>query len=328
MDTATHFVIGISLAGLAQIDPIVQQEPTLAPAILLGTIIGSQAPDFDGVTRLFGGTANYIRNHRGITHSLPFLVIWPTILSYGIHLYYSNVSFLHLWLWTFFAVFFHVFLDVFNAYGTQALRPLSERWIALNVINIFDPFLFLTHTIGITLWISQLADPKIIFPTVYVITLLYMAWRYMTHHNLIRRLRLEKKLMGKLTVLPTIRRNVWNVIEEQADQYRLGIIRGNSIEWVDQKEKRELHPSITASKQDPKVQNFLYFTRYAYPIYQKVDQGYLVTWIDLRYRFRDRYPFLAIVVLDESLQPVNSFLGWVYNENHLVKKIHSLSQLT
>lgn len=36
----------------------------------------------------------------------------------------------------------HVFVDIFNSYGTQALRPISNKWIQLGVINTFDPIIF------------------------------------------------------------------------------------------------------------------------------------------------------------------------------------------
>ncbi len=54
--------------------------PMLATAVLLGTVIGSQAPDFDGLLRV-KSNALYVKNHRGITHSLPFLVIWTALIS-------------------------------------------------------------------------------------------------------------------------------------------------------------------------------------------------------------------------------------------------------
>ncbi|WP_339060192.1 metal-dependent hydrolase [Tepidibacillus marianensis] len=237
MDTGTHFVMGVSLAGLAHIDPLVQHQSVLAQAVLIGTLVGSQAPDLDGVTRFFGGTANYIKNHRGISHSLPFLLVWPTIITLILTYFYIDVSFFHLWIWTFIAVFFHVFLDIFNAYGTQAFRPFTEKRIALNVINIFDPFLFSTHIIGILLWVMVMAQPSSIFPIIYFITLLYMGWRTITHHNLIKKIKLDEKVKGKLTILPTIRWSIWNLIEEEPTQFRLGIIRNNHIEWVDQKIK-------------------------------------------------------------------------------------------
>jgi len=324
MDTGTHFVIGISLAGLAHIDPLVQQQSILAQAVVIGTLVGSQAPDFDGITRLYGGTANYIKNHRGITHSLPFLLIWPTIFSFILSYFYLGISFAHLWAWIFAAVFFHVFLDIFNAYGTQALRPISEKWIALNIINIFDPFLFLLHVIGIVLWLLRITEPSIIFTIVYFITLLYMGWRTITHHNLIKKIKLEEKIEGKLTILPTIRWSEWNLIVEQSTQYRLGIIRKHHIVWIDQKMKQSAHPSISAAKQDKKIKNFLYFTSYSYPTWTKTEYGYEVRWLDLRYRFQNHYPFIGVVLLDPTMNIIDSYVGWVYNQKYLTKKIKTL----
>ena len=47
-------------------------------------------------------------------------------------------------LWLFIAVFLHVFVDIFNAYGTQALRPFTKKWVALGIINTFDTVIFLS----------------------------------------------------------------------------------------------------------------------------------------------------------------------------------------
>lgn len=148
MDTTTHIVMGISLGGLATIDPVVASNPVMPGAVMACAIIGSQAPDFDTILKL-RNNAVYIRNHRGLTHSIPAVLIWTLLISGVISLMVSGSDWLHLLLWTFIAVFLHVFVDIFNAYGTQALRPFSNRWIALGVINIFDPFIFTAHLIAI-----------------------------------------------------------------------------------------------------------------------------------------------------------------------------------
>lgn len=70
MDTATHFVMGFGLAGLSFVDPAVASQPMLAGAVMLATVIGSQAPDADTALRL-KSNAVYIRNHRGLR--TPFL---------------------------------------------------------------------------------------------------------------------------------------------------------------------------------------------------------------------------------------------------------------
>ena len=47
----------------------------------------------------------------------------------------------------------HVFVDIFNSYGTQALRPITNKWIQLSVINTFDPIIFIILSTGVLLWI-------------------------------------------------------------------------------------------------------------------------------------------------------------------------------
>ncbi len=70
MDTVSHIVIGLGLGALAQIDPAVSNHQTLTQAVIIGTVIGSNAPDFDFIYR-FKGKGSYFRNHRAMSHSLP-----------------------------------------------------------------------------------------------------------------------------------------------------------------------------------------------------------------------------------------------------------------
>src|SRR5690625_4505491 len=151
MDTGTHIVMGIALGGLATLDPVVSNDPLMFNSVLVGTIIGSQAPDFDTILKL-KNNATYIRNHRGITHSIPAVIMWGILIASIIYMFVPEISFLRLWLWTFLAVILHVFVDIFNAYGTQAYRPFTNKWIAHGFINTFDPYIFLLHVVGIIAW--------------------------------------------------------------------------------------------------------------------------------------------------------------------------------
>src|SRR5690606_26400279 len=115
VDTGTHVVMGLALGGLATLDPAVANSAVTATAVLVGTIVGSQAPDIDTVLKL-KDNAVYIRNHRGITHSIPAVLLWPLAITAAIYPFFPEADLLHLWLWTFLAVFLHVFVDIFNAY--------------------------------------------------------------------------------------------------------------------------------------------------------------------------------------------------------------------
>ena len=75
MDTATHIVMGVGLTALATQDPVMA-ESFAATATTL--IAGSLIPDGDTVLKL-KDNATYISHHRGITHSLPFTILWPIL---------------------------------------------------------------------------------------------------------------------------------------------------------------------------------------------------------------------------------------------------------
>ena len=137
MDTATHIAIGVGLTALASQDPAMANTMAATATTL---IAGSLIPDGDTVLKL-KNNATYISHHRGITHSIPFTILWPILITFIIYVLFPGVDTTHIWLWAQLAVFLHVFVDIFNSYGTQALRPLTNKWIQLSVINTFDPII-------------------------------------------------------------------------------------------------------------------------------------------------------------------------------------------
>ena len=126
MDSGTHFVMGIALGGLALADPVVASHSMTFTAVIAGTIIGSQAPDIDTVLKL-RNNAVYIRHHRGITHSLPAVALWPILITAALSFIIPDINMLHVWLWTFLAVALHVFVDIFNVLMTPSATHFLEN---------------------------------------------------------------------------------------------------------------------------------------------------------------------------------------------------------
>lgn len=98
----------------------------MSQAVMIAALAGSQAPDIDTILKL-KNNAVYIRNHRGFTHSIPAVLFWSVLIPGILFMFYPEANLLHLWLWTLLAVVLHVFVDIFNAYGTQAIRPFSRN---------------------------------------------------------------------------------------------------------------------------------------------------------------------------------------------------------
>lgn len=321
MDTGTHVVMGIALGGIATLDPVVANDPTLFNAVLIGTLVGSQTPDFDTVLKL-KNNATYIRNHRGLTHSIPAVIFWGILISAIIYMFVPEISFLHLWLWTFLAVIVHVFVDIFNAYGTQALRPFSHKWVALGFINTFDPYIFFLHIAGIIAWILG-ANPGTTFLMIYVIIALYYIKRYFDKREIVKKIYDYFPTTEQVATSPTRKQNYWRVAITTKDRYYVGIVENGHIQLIDEFEKVPLPKSkiIEIAKTDKNIAAFLSFS----PIYRwEVIEGTRFTevrFIDLRYRSKGYYPFVAVAQIDPNLNVINSYTGWIFSEQKLQRKL-------
>ncbi|NGP46571.1 metal-dependent hydrolase [Bacillaceae bacterium SIJ1] len=321
MDTGTHLVMGIALGGLATLDPVVALNPITAQSVLIATIVGSQIPDIDTVLK-FKNNATYIRHHRGITHSPFALVLWTLLLTGSIWLIWPETNALHLLLWTALAVFLHVFVDIFNAYGTQALRPFSQKWVALGMINTFDPTIFALHLAGIGAWISG-APAASTFGTMYSVLILYYIYRYLQKRAIIKHVNQSFDGVLNVNVSPSMRLNVWHLAVTTNDEHIVAKYANHSIQVLDTF-KRQPFPEddqlVQKAMEDPNVASFLSFS----PVYRweikKYPRHYEIRFIDLRYWSKGHYPFVAMVCFDFNHNCVGSYTGWVFSEKNYRRK--------
>lgn len=321
MDTGTHLIIGLGLAGLAYIDPVVAADTKVATAVLIGTVIGQQAPDFDTITKLKGNAA-YIRNHRGKSHSIPAVLLWTLGITLGLHFLFDGLPLLHVGGWVFSAVALHVLSDMFNAYGTQALRPFSKKWVSWSIIPIFDPFIFVTHAAAICLWAFGLADPAVIFPVLYAMLLVYYIARTVQRAVLMKRLRRVDRDAGEgqFTLIPTVSPLKYHAIKKLGDGgFLLGEVKGGRLAWTD-KIRCDDHPAAERSKAHADIRTFLGFSSYACAEVRRHSWGYEVRWMDVRYRHRKNYPFVAVLLMDRDFEPLGSFIGWS-SESRMTKRL-------
>lgn len=319
MDTGTHFVMGIGLAGLAHIDPVVASSSVMGGAVLLSTIAGSQAPDLDTLFRL-KGTSLYVKNHRGASHSLPALLLYSMLIPLFVAILITGTNLLHLLLWTGIAVGIHVLTDLLNGYGTQAFRPFTEKWVSWNVLHIFDIVIFLLHIIGIGLWIAG-APPAIVFASIYTLVVLYTGWRIVYKSIMRKRIEATVATHGVLHLFPTRHLLQWNIIYYTDNAIHLGEIKRGHIHWSEELPIAQWeHPAITSAQAHPDIRNFLYFSRYAYVEVEETDFGAEVRFIDLRYRKKKNFPLVAAINLNQRLEPIDCYVGWK-QEQKVSKKL-------
>ena len=308
MDTGTHTAMGIALGGLAYLQPEIAAQPTLAHAVMICTVLGSNAPDADGIFRL-KGYASYVRNHRGLSHSWPALILWSLFISTLVSSLFSVQQWSTLLLWTSIAVFLHAIMDIYNTYGTQILRPISKKWVALNVIHIFDTFIFSVLILGIVLWAIGF-HPGYTFLIAFIIIFFYYLWRMTAHSRMQSTIESEFPKV-KVYVLPTSAWNTWHVIIETKASYYVRKRFKKHFELIDHFEKRSMQsPAYLAALQDSNVQGFLSFSTLYHWEEKKTAVGTEVKFFDLRFRTKDHYPFSAIVQLNEQNEIVDSYIGW------------------
>ncbi|WP_413303479.1 metal-dependent hydrolase [Bacillus sp. 1P10SD] len=314
MDTFSHIVIGLGLGALAQIDPAVSDNHALSQAIILGTVIGSNAPDFDYIYR-FRGKGSYIRNHRGMSHSFPALPTWSIVVSGMIFLFFPGVNFHHLFLWTFLAVFAHVFLDLFNVHGTQILLPFSRKWISFDAIPLIDPYILLLHILGFSLF--PLFHSGVTFLTIYLFLLIYLAIRSVSSVLTKRHLQYHFQNSVRIKLIPRLALFKWDIVIETNEDFLFGVYSEDRLSIEHTLSKKIDFPELVKNSiNDPSVSNFLAGTHFAYPFVNVCKSGYFIYWKDIRFRTNKFFPCGAILFISSDFKTKKSYVG----------KIHSLKQ--
>ncbi|MCZ8521497.1 MULTISPECIES: metal-dependent hydrolase [Paenibacillus] len=312
MDTGSHLLFGATLAGLATLHSGVAHDGTLFAAVLTVAMIGSHAPDFDTLARMKGYNA-YIRIHRGVTHSLPALVLWPLLLSllagWGFGLWPHLPL---LFLVGLAAVGLHVFLDWLNAYGVQCLRPFCRRWRHLDVLPLFDPVLFTMHGAGLLYWVWGGERAGAAFLWIYGATALYIVFRIFQQQQAVRHVRKELLLEGACYVVPGLHPLSWQFVMETEEDFYTGTVRGTKVRMLDvyPKGSGTAGPVVQATMTTDGVRAFLGFAQRVHVQAAALGDGYLVQWRDMRFWHNHQLPFGVDVRLDSDLKVVSQSLGW------------------
>ncbi|QHW34514.1 metal-dependent hydrolase [Paenibacillus rhizovicinus] len=314
MDTGSHLLFGVTLAGMSLAVPAVAAHSELQYAILAATLLGSHAPDFDSVMRLRGPSA-YIRNHRGLTHSLPAPLAWAPLLGLPIAWLFGAGAWSGIViLWTLFAVCFHIVLDLFNAYGVQCLRPFTRKWLHLDVLCLFDPYLFAAHGAAALLWLFGYSQAVAVFEFVYAMTAAYLLWRIVVYRNVMAHISAHYKLdRAHITMLPTFFGTAWQFVIDLGDEYMTGYFKHGRVNEVTRLLKAKPESLAEAAKATMIAEGVRAFHHFSERIHVKVQEevdGYLVTWSDVRFWHHRRLPFTAAVTLDRNLNVLTDQIGW------------------
>ncbi len=135
MDSLTHIILG------AAIGEVVLGKKIGRKAMLWGALADT-IPDFDVFAACCTTDAQQLLVHRGITHSILFVIIMSLLIGWLFSKWFkkSDVSQSN-WTWLFFlGMFTHILIDSFTSYGTGWFEPFSAYRVSFNTIFVADIF--------------------------------------------------------------------------------------------------------------------------------------------------------------------------------------------
>ena len=144
MDSLTQAALGAAIGEAALGKQIGNK------GAVLGAIVAT-IPDLDVAFYLFYDKLEMLSIHRGYSHSILFSIIGAFLIAYILQRikWTKKISYQRLWIFTWLALFTHMLLDAFTAYGTQLFLPFSDARVGLDSINVVDPVYTLPLIFGL-----------------------------------------------------------------------------------------------------------------------------------------------------------------------------------
>jgi inner membrane protein len=325
MDNLTHTLYGVALArtGLDR----------LAPRATATLIIGAIFPDID-VISLFRGSINYLKYHRGFTHSLLGIPVGALVLATAIYFIHNrllkkgeSVPWWKYFLLASIGVSSHVLLDFTNSYGLRLFSPFSARWYAGDIVFIVDPWILgaLVLTLGLPFFFGlinqEIGARKREHRTSAILCLLLIAayWgaKVLSHHQSIVELAQSGETKERILSVGAIPQPLspfkrYGIVETE-NSYIVTQTGWDMIETMGRTVRpRVFHKSdetsiLQAVHRGPEAQVFLDFSRY--PLFSVIptNLGYSVTVRDLRFQAisQQRRNFVLTVELGRDLHLVS-----------------------
>ncbi|QDR80159.1 metal-dependent hydrolase [Sporomusa termitida] len=304
MDTLTHALVGIAVAGLSG-HPFSMSDP-----LYIASMIGAQAPDLDILAQL-RGNFSYLRQHRAFSHSLSGLVMWSGLIAAGFFVYLPAVSIIEIFFWSFLGGLSHICIDFFNAHGAAVLFPFSRERKSFSLLNVFDPVLL---TIMLTVFMQGLA-PQATALLFFTTTGMYILLRYLLKLRTIVILGhyFTKSDIIRTLVMPSLKSVLyWDFVIETQSNYFVGSIGTlqPALTLHTKLRKQRLSPALAGAHKTVLGEFFSAFTPFSYfTEFQATEQqAKLVRIYDLRYFFNHSFLHSATIIYGQDEQPCDSYI--------------------
>lgn len=303
MDTLSHALVGLAVAGLSG------HQPSLNDPVFVAAVLGAQAPDFDIIAQIRGNMA-YLRQHRAFSHSIPGVAVWSALLATGIMLFMPQAAWVSVFFWAFAGGLSHIILDYFNTHGVAILWPFRKERKSYPLLNVFDPILLLTMLSLYFLHLPMLS----ISLTTFASLAIYILLRYLMRRRAIAQLNehFPSHTVVRSWVMPSLKQLMyWDFVIETDQQYYNGRI-GSLYPVMEIKAdflKQDLSPLARKASETTLGEFFNLFTPFLYFEEEYPDNvAAKVTIYDLRYFDNRKFIHSATIVFDHGQSPMESYI--------------------
>lgn len=302
MDTLSHALIGVAVAGLSG------HHPAIADPVYIATVLGAQAPDFDIVAQLRGDMA-YLRQHRAFSHSIPGVGLWSAAIAGLLFLAMPQAAFGQSFLWAFAGGLSHTVIDYFNTHGTAILWPFRRERKSYPLLNVFDPCL---QALLLSMYLYKLPMRQVSRAS-FAALILYVFARFLL--KLRATAWLKAKFAGqdvrRVWVMPCLSRLfVWDFVVETADRHLNGRL-GALYPVMDIKAdlpRHELSPLAGEALKTSLGEFFAAFTPFVYFEEQPDEALRRVNIYDLRYFGDRRFVHSATIFFSQDNMPCEAYV--------------------
>jgi inner membrane protein len=298
MDPVTHALSGA----------IIYQMGFKRKAALFVVLFSAIAPDLDYITRLWGIDI-FLRYHRGITHGILALGLFPLIMAF---IFRNKGGFLYYYCLSFVAYAAHLLLDLSNQYGTRILSPLDWNAYSFDITFIIDLYITIGLLLGVILCIKNKNRAVAIALCTIILLVGYIGGRAYLQGQVKQFLKTKIDAnIYKLYPLPNGFLRWWFVTKtENEAQTGLADIFLQKVFIYEKYNLVNNDPAVAEAEKNRIIQNFLYFARQPHVEVKRAQNTTIVTWRELSYSFLPGDKFAAKVIMDRNGKIIESRIGF------------------
>ncbi|MEA4960516.1 metal-dependent hydrolase [Lutispora sp.] len=311
MDPITHGVVGLAMAAFAG------EAVSMVNPYAIGSLLGAVIPDADIVMQL-KGDYSYLKNHRGMSHSIPFIFLYGTSITALLTFIYPGASMIKLFLYAVSGCISHLMLDITNSYGAQVLWPFYRKKVTLDLLLVYDPLLIILSLAIIIPNIRTKIHPIIAL----MIFAAYLSIRYWMKSHAKKIIKAHFNCSDEILfirILPSMVGLVrWHFVIKAQGKRIIGEVnilpqKFRIIEVMD-----DLDNKLFKAVKNTNIAKFFgEFTPLFHIKCSKTNRGYEYSFTDLRYYIAKDFLHHATAVMDENFKLVNS----VFHPYHRTRNV-------